>query len=177
MPKKTKNSLPLWPAAIVLIIILIFALLNPLCRYFYTKNFIARSDVQLAELLAAELAENQITDFSKPIFFFGSAKTRTNGACLDLSTGRYNLYSAFDAADTLGLDTLESSRYIVDYLESIGYQYTAPTAENLAICQAEIDANIPLAQSFPWFNSIMETEHGIFVQLSGSVYDIHFKVQ
>jgi len=177
MTQDKQKSLPLWPAIIILILILIFALLNPVCRYLYTKDFVARGDIQLAEILADELDEAGITAFHKPILFFGSAQTRTNGSCLDLSDGKYNIHSVFDAGNVLGLDTLESSQYIIAYLNSLGYNYTAPTEADMKACQAEIDALIPLPQSFPWFDSILETEHCIFVQLSDSYYDIHFKSQ
>ncbi len=171
---QNKKSLPLWPAVIVLIIVLLLCLLNPLCRYFYTKDFVAKSDVQLAEMLAHELETAGITALEKPMFFFGSADTRTNGSCLDLSTGKYNIYSVFAARDVLNLDTVECSRYIVAYLNSLGYNYTAPASEDLVAFQSEIDANIPLAKSFPWYDSVLETEHCIFIQLSDSFYDIHF---
>ena len=172
---QNKKRLPLWPAIMVLIILIILYILNPVCRYLYTKDFITRSDKQLAEMLANEIESADITNLDKPIFFFGSAPTRTNGSCLDLSSGKYDLYSVFSVRDTLALDTVEASRYIVAYLNDIGYHYTAPTEEDMTNFQEEIDANIPLAKTFPWYDSVLETEHCIFVQLSDSFYDLHFK--
>ena len=163
---QNKKRLPLWPAIIVLIIIFILFVLNPLCRYFYTKDFVARGDKQLAEMLAENMEDAQVTTPEKPIFFIGSNGTRTNGSCLDLSTGKYDIYSVFDVADACSLDTLEASRYIVSYLNSLGYDYTAPTAEDWQLYGAEIAANSPLWKNFPWYESIKETEHCIIVQLT-----------
>ncbi len=176
MPQN-KKRLPLWPALTVLIIIIVLFALNPVCRYFYTKDFVARGDVQLAEMLADELETAGITNLQKPMFFFGSSTTRTNASCLDLSTGKYRIHSVFAAADALHLDTVESSQYIVSYLNDLGYGYTAPTEEDMNAYQAEIDASIPLEKSFPWYDCVLETEHCIFVQLSGSIYDQYFKAE
>ena len=163
---QNKKRLPLWPAIIMIIIILVLFILNPLCRYFYTKDFVARGDKQLAEMLAENMEDAQVTTPEKPIFFIGSNGTRTNGSCLDLSTGKYDIYSVFDVADARSLGTLEASQYIVDYLNDAGYHYTAPTAEDWALCEAEIEANTPLWKAFPWYESILETENCIIVQLT-----------
>ncbi len=172
-----QKRLPLWPALILIIVILIIFILNPLCRYLYTKDFVARTDVQLAELFAGDVEKAGITDLTKPIFFFGSSTTRTNGVCLDLSSGKYNIFSAFAVKDALKLDTLESSQYIVNYLNDQGYAYTAPTKEDWTACQAAVEAHIPLPKSFPWYDSIIETEAYIFVQLSDSQFDIAMREQ
>ena len=162
----TQKRLPLWPAFVILIVILIFIILNPVCRYFYTKDFVAKSDVQLAEMLAYDLETAGITDFHKPMFFIGSGTTTTNGSCLDLSTGKYDIYSIFAVGDALDLNTLESSQYIVQHLNKLGYDYTAPTAENWTAYEAEVNAVLPLEKAFPWYRSMTETEHCIVVQLS-----------
>lgn len=163
---QTKKRLPLWPVIIVVIIIFILFILRPLCRYFYTKDFVARTDVQLAELFAENLSDAGVTSLDKPIFFVGSNGTRTNGSCLDLSTGQYDIFSVFDVADARSLNTLEASQYIVNYLNSLGYDYTVPTDAHWTLCEEEITANIPLWKAFPWYESILETENCIIVQLT-----------
>ena len=163
---ETKKHLPVWPIFIVLLVIIILFVLNPLCRYFYTKDFVERGDEQLAEMLAHDFETAGITDFEKPIFFIGSSTTRTNGSCLDLSTGKYDIYSVFAVADALSLDTVETSQYIVEYLNSLGYHYTAPTAEDQTAYEAELSEHIPLWKARPWYDSIKETEHCIIVQLT-----------
>ena len=95
MPEKKKH-LPLWPLCLILVIVLLLVTLNPLCRYFYTKDFVARSDMQTAEFFAHDMDTKGLTSSDKPIFFFGSAGTRTNASCLDLSTGNYAICSVFD---------------------------------------------------------------------------------
>ena len=164
--QENKKRLPLWPVFVILIVILILFILSPVCRYFYTKDFMARSDEQLAEMLAHDLETAGITDLGKPVFFIGSGTTRTNGSCLDLSTGKYNIYSVFAVRDALDLDTLESSQYIVAYLNKLGYHYTAPTTEDWTAHETELNAILPLEKAFPWYNSVAETEHCIVVQLS-----------
>lgn len=169
MPKncKTKQKrLPLWPALVILSVILILFILNPVCRYFYTKDFVAKSDAQLAEMLANDLETAGITNLEKPIFFIGSGTTRINGSCLDLSTGKYDIYSIFAVGDALDLDAVESSQYIVTHLNKLGYDYTAPTDEDRTAYEAEINAVLPLEKAFPWYRSMAETEHCIVVQLS-----------
>lgn len=163
---ETKKTLPLWPIWAVLIVIILLCVLNPLCRYVYTKNFVSRGDEQLAELFADNLEAAGVTSLDKPMFFIGSSETRTNASCLDLSNGKYHIFSIFAAADALELDTVESSRYIVEHLNSMGYQYTAPTAEDWTKYEAEMSEHIPLWKAFPWYESIKETEHCIIVQLT-----------
>ena len=165
MPKKKKH-LPLWPLCVVLIAILILTLLNPACRYLYTKNFVKSSDLQMAEFFTSDLETQGLMNSDKPIFFFGSAGTRTNASCLDLSTGNYNIYSVFDAADALGMNTLEASQHILAYLNDLGYAYTVPTAADWSKYENEMKEYLPLENCFPWYNSILETEHCIIVQLS-----------
>lgn len=161
-----QKKLPLWPALVILSVILILFILNPVCRYFYTKDFVARSDVQLAKMLSHDLDTANITDLSKPMVFIGSGTTTTNGSCLDLSTGKYDIYSIFAVGDALDLDAVESSQYIVKHLNKLGYDYTAPTAVDWTAYDAEISAVLPLEKAFPWYRSIAETEHCIVVQLS-----------
>lgn len=161
-----QKRLPVWPVFIVLFMILFFFILRPACRYVYTRHFVTRSDEQLAEILADNLETAGITSLDKPIFFIGSGETRTNASCLDLSDGKYDIYSIFAAADAMGLDTLEASRYIVEHLNEMGYSYTSPNAENWISFEDEISSYIPLEKAFPWYESILETEHFIIVQLS-----------
>lgn len=165
MPEK-KKRLPIWPICIVTIFILILSALSPMCRYLYTKDFVKRGDVQLAELFANDIETKGLTGSEKPIFFFGSAGTRTNASCLDLSTGEYDIYSVFDVGNALGLDTVEASQYIIDYLNGLGYDYTAPTAEDWAAYKDEMAEHVPLWKLFPWYDGILETEHCVIVQLS-----------
>ena len=164
--KPNEKHLPLWPILVIMITIVLLAILNPLCRYFYTKDFVARSDIQTAQILSNQLQDAEITDISKPIYFIGSGTTRTNGSCLDLDNGKYEIFSVFAAADALNLSTLESSRYIVTYLNDLGYEYTIPDAKHFAAYESEITAVLPLSKNFPWYNSVLETEHCIIVQLS-----------
>lgn len=160
------KRLPLWPLIIILLLILLFFVLNPVCRYFYTKDFIKRYDMQMAEIFEDNLAAAGITALEKPMFFIGSAETHTNGSCLDLSDGAYDIFSVFSVAEVKQLDTLESSQYIVSRLKDMGYAYTAPTAEDWALCEAEIAEHTPLWKAFPWYDSVIETEHCIIVQLT-----------
>ena len=165
MPEKKKH-LPIWPLCLVLAIILLMTVLNPLCRYFYTKDFVARSDKQMAEFFVGDMETNNLSDSHKPIFFFGSAGTRTNASCLDLSTGKYEIFSIFDVGNALELDTLEASQYIVAYLNELGYEFTAPTTEDWKKYEKEMTELLPLGNCFPWYDGILETEHCIIVQLS-----------
>ena len=165
MSESTKR-LPLWPIFVVLSIVLILSILNPICRYMYTKDFVARGDVQSAEFLADNLESAGITNFNKPMFFIGSSPTKTNASCLDLSTGKYKIFSIFDAADVLNLDTVDASQYIVAALNKMGYSYTAPTSTDWGSYSAEINAHAPLWKSHPWYDSVLETEHCIIVQLT-----------
>ena len=161
-----KKHLPVWPLCLVLAVILILSELNPICRYVYTKDFVKRSDEQLAELFANDIETKDLTGSEKPVFFYGSAGTRTNASCLDLSTGQYDIFSVFDAADALELDTVEASQYIVNYLNGLGYDYTAPTAKDWELYEKEMAEFVPLWKLFPWYDGIYETEHCIIVQLS-----------
>ena len=163
---ETKKRLPIWPILVVLLVIIILFVLNPICRYIYTKDFVTRSDEQLAELFADNLEIAGITSLDKPMFFIGSSETRTNASCLDLSSGKYNIFSIFNVADALKLDTVNSSQYIVNHLNDMGYHYTAPTEADRAKYEAEIAEHIPLWKAFPWYESIKETEHCIIVQLT-----------
>ena len=165
MPEK-KKRLPVWPICLVLAVILILAALNPVCRYFYTKDFVNRGDKQLAELFANDIETKGLTGSEKPIFFYGSAGTRTNASCLDLSAGKYDIYSVFDVRHVLELDTVEASRYSIDYLTGLGSDYTAPTAEDWEKYESEMAEHVPLWKCFPWYDGILETEHCIIVQLS-----------
>lgn len=165
MSENTKR-LPVWPFLITLFLLLVLYLIQPLCRYIYTKDFVKRYDRQAAELFEDNLATAGITNFDKPLFFIGSSETHTNASCLDLSEGKYDIFSIFAVADTKGLDTLESSQYITGQLNAMGYSYTIPTAEDWALCKAEITENTPLWKAFPWYDSVIETEHCIIVQLT-----------
>lgn len=164
----TTKKLPLWPILLVIALAAGAYLLNPLCRYVYTKNFVKRGDIQLAEMLAHDFETENISSFEKPVFFIGSSTTKTNASCLDLPSDKYNIFSVFAAGDVLNLDTVTASQYIVSYLNELGYDYTAPTAEDWQAYQDEISAALPLWKSFPWYSSMAETEHCILVQLSGS---------
>ena len=161
-----KKHLPLWPLCFVLVAILILMLLNPACRYLYTKNFVKSSDMQTAEFFANDMKTKGLLDSDKPIFFFGSAGTRTNASCLDLSTGNYKIYSIFDVGNTLQMNTLEASQYIIAYLNDLGYEYTVPTSADWSSYETEMAGYLPLENCFPWYNGILETEHCIIVQLS-----------
>lgn len=163
---KEKKHLPLWPLCLIPAVILIICALGPICRYVYTKDFVKRSDVQLAELFAHDMETLGLADTEKPIFFYGSAGTRTNASCLDLSTGKYDIYSVFDAGNALELDTVEASQYIIAYLNGLGYEYVAPTAEDWAAYKDEMAEHVPLWKCFPWYDGILETEHCVIVQLS-----------
>lgn len=163
---ETKKRLPVWPVFVVLILVIILFILNPLCRYVYTKDFVTRGDEQLAELFADNLETAQISSLDKPMFFIGASKTRTNASCLDLSGGKYNIFSIFAVADALELDTVEASQYIVKHLNDMGYAYTAPTSEDWEKYEAEMYEHIPLWKAFPWYDSVKETEHCIIVQLT-----------
>ena len=165
MPEKKKH-LPLWPLCLILVIVLLLVTLNPLCRYFYTKDFVARSDMQTAEFFAHDMDTKGLTSSDKPIFFFGSAGTRTNASCLDLSTGKYEIFSVFDVGNAQNMSTLEASEYIVAYLNHLGYDYTTPTSEDWEKYEKEMTEQMPLGNCFPWFDGILETEHCIIVQLS-----------
>lgn len=147
-------------------ILILYALQFP-CRYLYTRYFVARYDKQLAELIAADLATDEITDFNKPIFFIGSKETVTNGACLDLSEKNYGIYSQYAVASAKNLNVVEASQSIVSYLNKLGYAYTAPTqADYDAYFDTEIQPNLPLLRCVPWYESMLETEHCIIIQLS-----------
>ena len=163
---ETKKRLPVWPVFVVLILVIMLLLLNPVCRYVYTKDFVAHGDEQLAELFVDNLEAAGVTALDKPMFFIGASKTRTNASCLDLSGGKYNIYSIFAVADALELDTVEASQYIVEHLNAMGYSYTAPTADDWEKYQAEMSEHIPLWKAFPWYDSVKETEHCIIVQLT-----------
>ena len=162
---ETKKRLPVWPVFVVLILIIILFFLKPVCRYLYTKNFVARGDEQLAELFADNLESAGITSLDKPMFFVGANETRTNASCLDLSDGKYNIYSVFAVADALDLDIVEASQHIVAKLNDMGYPYTAPTIDDWIKYKEEIKEHIPLWKAFPWYDSVKETEHCIIVQL------------
>lgn len=164
----TNKKLPLWPILLVVALIAGAYILNPLCRYIYTKDFVKRTDVQLAEMLAHDFETEGISSFEKPIFFIGTSITRTNASCLDLSSGKYDIFSVFAAGDILELDTVSASQYIIAYLNTLGYSYTAPTLEDWSTYQDEISEALPLWKAFPWYSSVTETEHCILVQLSGS---------
>ncbi len=161
-----QKPLPKLPIFIVIFVIAALFLLNPVCRYVYTKDFVARRDIQLAELLDHDFETAGIQNRDKPVFFIGSLQTVTNASCLDLSAGKYDIFSIFEAADKLNLDTVESSQYIVSHLNQLGYSYTAPTADDWKLCEAEISEHVPLWKAFPWYDSVMETEHCIIVQLT-----------
>ena len=163
---ETKKRLPVWPVFVVLILIIILFFLKPVCRYLYTKNFVARGDEQLAELFADNLESAGITSLDKPMFFVGASETRTNASCLDLSDGKYNIYSVFAVADALDLDIVEASQHIVAKLNDMGYPYTAPTIDDWIKYKEEIKEHIPLWKAFPWYDSVKETEHCIIVQLA-----------
>ncbi len=160
------KSLPKWPVFIIIFVILALFVLNPFCRYLYTKDFVERGDKQLAELLAHDFETEGITGTKKPVFFIGAKETLTNASCLDLSSGKYDIFSVFAAADALQLDTVEASRYIVSYLNELGYTYTAPTSEDYAKYASEFSEEIPLEKAFPWYSSILETDNCIVVQLT-----------
>lgn len=162
---ETKKKLPLWPVFIPLAVIVLLVFISPLCRYLYTRQFVANRDIQLAAMLYDSLSDMGITSFEKPMFFIGCGETVTNGSCLDLSTGKYDIYSVFAVEEALSLDTVESSRHIVSYLNHLGYPYTAPTADDWTAYEPELSEHIPLWKAFPWYESIMETEHCIIVQL------------
>lgn len=161
-----KKHLPIWPICLILAVVLVLFVLNPVCRYLYTKDFVKRSDLQLAELFAHDIETKELTDSPKPIFFFGSAGTTTNASCLDLSTGKYNIFSVFDAGNALDLDTVKASQHIIEYLNGLGYNYTAPTADDWEKYENEMAEHVPLWKAFPWYDGIIETEHCIIVQLS-----------
>lgn len=163
---ETKKRLPVWPVFVVLFLVIMLFILNPVCRYIYTKDFVARGDEQLAELFADNLEAAGVNALDKPMFFIGASETRTNGSCLDLSGGKYNIYSIFAVADALELDTVEASQYIVKHLNDMGYAYTAPTSEDWNKYEAEMSEHIPLWKAFPWYDSVKETEHCIIVQLT-----------
>ena len=165
MPEKKKH-LPIWPFCVALAVILLLSVLGPVCRYFYTKAFVARSDIQTAELFAYDIETMGLAGSEKPIFFFGSAGTRTNASCLDLSTEAYDIYSVFNVGNVLDLDTLKASQFIIDYLNELGYDYTAPTTADWKTYEKEITEHMPLQKCFPWYDGILETEHCILVQLS-----------
>lgn len=167
MSKKEKK-LPIWPVLVLASVILSAVLLAPFCRYLYTKDFVKRGDIQLAQMLAHDFETADISSFEKPIFFIGAGITRTNASCLDLSTGAYDIFSVFAVSDALDLDTVAASQYIIDYLNGLGYSYTAPTEEDWNMYEEELSALLPLWKSFPWYSSMAETEHCIIVQLSGS---------
>lgn len=160
-----KKLFYLWPAAVLAAVILLCTVINPLCRYAYTRHFVAQRDRQLARMLAHDLDTAQITDFSKPMFFIGSGTTQTNASCLDLSGGDYDIFSVFAVEDALSLNTVESSDYIVSYLQKLGYAYTAPTEADYENYESEIFEYAPLWKAFPWYDGVMETEHCILVQL------------
>ena len=166
------KKLPLWPIiAIVIAIVLLYAL-NPVCRYFYTKDFVAKRDAQMAKLLAGNLEELNLDATEKPLYFLHGAATVTNGSCLDLSSGKYNIYSIFSVADVKDYDVLEASQYIVLELNEMGYDYKVPTEEDYVIYQQEVEPDASLWKSFPWYDGILETEHCILVELKQM--DIHF---
>lgn len=150
--------------ALVAVLVLIYVV-APFCRYLYTKDFVAHRDERLAELLAGNLEELGLDASTKPLFFLHSAETVTNGSCLDLSTGKYDIYSIFSVASVKDYDVYEASRYIVTKLNEIGYEYKVPADEDYALYQKEVDADASLWKAFPWYDGILETEHCILVEL------------
>lgn len=161
----TTKKLPLWPIFVLVAVIALLSILNPLCRYVYTKHFVVNRDNQLAELLAGNLEELGLDASHKPLFFLHSAETVTNGSCLDLSSGKYDIYSIFSVADVKDYEVYEASRYIVSHLNEMGYDYKVPTDEDYALYQKEVDADASLWKAFPWYDGIMETPNCIIVEL------------
>ncbi len=165
MSNNTKKR-PLWPVFILVTVIVLLFVLNPLCRYFYTKQFVANRDAQLAEILAGNLEELNLNASEKPLFFLHSAETVTNGSCFDLSGGKYDIFSIFSVADIKGYDVLESSQYIVSHLNELGYHYKVPTEADYALYQSEVTEGTYLWKSFPWYDGILETQNCILVELA-----------
>lgn len=159
------KKLPLLALAALMVVIILLYVVAPFCRYLYTKDFVAKRDAQLAELLAGNLEDLGIDASTKPLFFLHSAKTVTNGSCLDLSTGKYDIYSIFSIADVKDYDVYEASQYIVEALNEMGYDYKVPTDEDYALYQKEVDADASLWKAFPWYDGIMECNSCIIVEL------------
>ncbi len=165
MSNNTKK-LPLWPIFVLVAVIALLFVLNPLCRYVYTKHFVENRDMQLAEILAGNLEELGLDASEKPLFFLHSAETVTNGSCLDLSSGKYNIFSIFSVAEVKDYEVLESSQYIVTHLNEFGYDYKIPTKEDYALYQQEVSEDASLWKSFPWYDGILETQNCILVELA-----------
>ena len=164
MLNKTKK-LPFWPIiALVAVIVFLYAL-GPVCRYLYTKDFVAKRDAQFAELLDRNLEDLGLDASTKPLFFLHSAETVTNGSCLDLSSGKYDIYSIFSVADVKGYEVLEASKYIVMELNEFGYDYKVPTDEDYALFEKDVPKDASLWKAFPWYESIKEYPNCIIVEL------------
>lgn len=159
------KKLPLFAIGAIVAAILLLYVVAPFCRYLYTKDFVAGRDERLAELLAGNLEELGLDATEKPLFFLHSAETITNGSCLDLSSGKYNIYSIFSVAEAKDYDVFEASRYIVTRLNEMGYDYKVPTDEDYALYQKEVDADASLWKAFPWYDGIMECPNCIIVEL------------
>ena len=159
------KKLPLFAVLALAVVLLLLYVVAPFCRYLYTKDFVAGRDERLAEILAGNLEELGLDASAKPLFFLHSAEMVTNGSCLDLSTGKYDIYSIFSVADVKDYDVYEASRYIVEELIEMGYDYKVPTDEDYTLYQKEVDADASLWKAFPWYDGIMECQSCIIVEL------------
>ena len=159
------KKLPLFAILALVAVLVLLYVVAPFCRYLYTKDFVAHRDERLAELLAGNLEELGLDASAKPLFFLHSAETVTNGSCVDLSTGKYDIYSVFSVADVKDYDVYEASRYIVTKLNEMGYEYKVPTDADFALYQKEVDADASLWKAFPWYDGIMECPNCIIVEL------------
>ena len=165
-PTEKTRKLPLWPIIVFILVILFLFLASGISRFLYTKDFIKRSDYDHMLLLQKDLEELNLLNSEKQIVFVGSKETSTNASCLDLTKSDWGLASIYDLEEQEDLTFIEKNEKLVYELAKMGLELNPITVKLYEEWKDEISSALPLAKVFPWYDSMLETEHFIIVQLS-----------
>lgn len=138
-----------------------------LMRLFYTQDTIRDADRMTAVQMMTRLAQIDGADDGKPIVFLGHMDAKTNASCYTKrEAASYLSYSVYEFAYIEGVpvDTPDyfNTLRILGYFETMGFPYTAPSAELAAAAKAQ-GADM---ERWPAADSVRDTADCVIVKLS-----------
>jgi len=138
-----------------------------LMRLFYTQDTIRDADRMTAVQMMTRLAQTDGAEDGKPIVFLGHMDAKTNASCYTKrEAASYLSYSVYEFAYIEGVpvDTPDyfNTLRILGYFETMGFAYTAPSAELAAAAKAQ-GADM---ERWPAADSVRDTADCVIVKLS-----------
>ena len=148
--------------------IMIFLIIAPMMRLFYTRDVIGKADEMTAGMIVKELGQIASANDGKPVIFIGHRDAMINNACYDNGLAQYGcstyaVFSAFEMDHTFEPYYFFSSHRILGFFRTLGFQtFQGPSSEMMPSAYKDSE-DMPV---WPIEGSVREFDDYIIVKLS-----------